>query len=94
MYLSLGAPCFEGGLVPVVGMGAHMVISGIGEFLHCLGHLLLRPEFIQIGAFVLQSVEVPFHRCVRVRTARSPVIRRSVMLATTLRSWRSMMVQL
>ena len=39
-----------------------MVIRGIGEFLHCLVHLLLRPEFIQIGAFVLQSVEVPFHR--------------------------------
>ena len=66
MYLSPGAPCFEGGLVPVVGMGAHMVIRGIGEFLHCLVHLLLRPEFIQIGAFVLQSVEVPFHRCVVV----------------------------
>jgi len=43
-----------------------MVVGDIGEFFYYLVHLLLRPEFIQIGAFVLQSVEVPFHRCVVV----------------------------
>ena len=66
MYLSLGAPCFKRGFVSIIGMGPYMVVDDIGEFLHCLVHLRLRPEFIQIGAFVLQSVEVPFHRCIVV----------------------------
>lgn len=43
-----------------------MVVGGIGEFLHCLVHSLLRPKFVQIGAFVLQSIEIPLHRCIVV----------------------------
>ena len=35
-----------------------MVIGGIGEFLHGLVQLILRPEFVQIRAFVFQSVEM------------------------------------
>ena len=41
--------------------GAHMVVSGISEFLHSLVQLLLRTEFIEVGALVLQGIEVPLH---------------------------------
>ena len=41
---------------------AHIVVGNIGEFLHGLVHLFLRPKFVQIYTFVLQSVEVPLHR--------------------------------
>ena len=58
---SCGAPCFEWRPVPIVGMGAHMVVGGISEFLHSLVQLLLRPEFIEVGALVLQGIEVPLH---------------------------------
>ena len=44
--------------VAVIAVGAHMVIGGIGEFLHGLVQLILRPEFVQIRAFVFQSVEM------------------------------------
>ena len=47
---SCGAPCFEWRPVPVVGVGAHMVVGNISEFLHGLVQLLLRPEFIEVGA--------------------------------------------
>ncbi len=40
--------------VAVIAVWSHMIAGHIGEF-------LLRPEFIQIGAFVLQGVEVPLH---------------------------------
>ncbi len=43
-----------------------MVVGGISKFLHGLVQLLLRPEFIEGGAFVLQGVEVPFHWCIVV----------------------------
>ena len=36
--------------VAVIAVGAHMVIGGIGEFLHGLVQLILRPEFVQIEA--------------------------------------------
>ena len=58
---SCGVPCFEWRPVPIVGMGAHMVVSGISEFLHSLVQLLLRTEFIEVGALVLQGIEVPLH---------------------------------
>ena len=38
-----------------------MVVGGISEFLHGLVQLLLRPEFIEVGALVLQGIEVPLH---------------------------------
>ena len=38
-----------------------MVVSGISEFLHSLVQLLLRTEFIEVGALVLQGIEVPLH---------------------------------
>ena len=38
-----------------------MIVGRIGEFLHSLVQFLLRPEFIQVGAFVLQGVEIPLH---------------------------------
>lgn len=47
--------------VVVIAVRTHMVIGDIGEFLHCLVQFLLRPEFIEAGAFVLQGVEVPLH---------------------------------
>ena len=46
-----------------------MVVGDIGEFFYYLVHLLLRPEFIQIGAFVFQGVEIPFHRRIVVRVS-------------------------
>ena len=58
---SCGAPCFEWRPVPVVGVGAHMVVGNISEFLHGLVQLILRPEFIEVGALVLQGIEVPLH---------------------------------
>ena len=69
-YLLLGTPCFKRGLVSIVGMGAHMVVGDIGEFFYYLVHLLLCPEFIQIGAFVFQGVEIPFHRRIVIRVSR------------------------
>ena len=69
-YLLSGTPCFKRGLVSIVVMGAHMVVGDIGEFFYYLVHLLLRPEFIQIGAFVFQGVEIPFHRRIVVRVSR------------------------
>ena len=38
-----------------------MVVGGISEFLHSLVQLLLRTEFIEVGALVLQGIEVPLH---------------------------------
>ena len=38
-----------------------MVVGGISEFLHSLVQLLLRPEFIEVGALVLQGIEIPLH---------------------------------
>mgnify|MGYP006976469075 CR=1 FL=1 len=38
-----------------------MVVGGISEFLHSLVQLLLCPEFIEVGALVLQGIEVPLH---------------------------------
>ncbi len=46
-----------------------MVVGGIGEFLHSPVHLLLRPKFIQVGAFVLQGVEVPLHWRIVIRVS-------------------------
>ena len=43
-------------------MRAYMVVSGISEFLHGLVQLLLRPKFIEVGAFILQGIEIPLHR--------------------------------
>ena len=39
-----------------------MVVGGIGEFFHSLIQFLLRLKFVQIGAFILQNVEVSLHR--------------------------------
>ena len=47
-----------------------MVASDTGEFLHCLVHLIFRPEFIQIGAFVFQGVEISFHRRIVIWVSR------------------------
>ncbi len=47
--------------VAVIAVWTHMIVGRIGEFLHSLVQFLLRPEFIQVGAFVLQGVEVPLH---------------------------------
>ena len=52
--------------VTVIAVRAYMVVGGVGEFLHCSVQLLLRPEVIQVGAFVLQGVDVSFHRCIVV----------------------------
>ena len=52
--------------VAVIAVRAHMVAGGIGEFLHSLIQFLLCPKFVQIGAFVLKSVEVSLHRRVVV----------------------------
>ena len=38
-----------------------MVVGNISEFLHGLVQLILRPEFIEVGALVLQGIEVPLH---------------------------------
>ncbi len=38
-----------------------MVVGDISEFLHGLVQLILRPEFIEVGALVLQGIEVPLH---------------------------------
>jgi hypothetical protein len=38
-----------------------MVVSCISKFFYGLVQIILRPEFVQVGAFVFQSVEVPFH---------------------------------
>ena len=48
--------------VAIIAVRAHMVVGGIGEFFHSLIQFLFRPEFVQIGAFILQSVEVSLHR--------------------------------
>ena len=46
-----------------------MVVRDISEFLHGLVQFLICSEFIELGAFVLQSVEVPFHRRIVVRVS-------------------------
>ena len=56
------APCFRWCPIPIVGMGAHMVVGDIGEFFHCLVQFLFRPESIQVDAFVFEGVEIAFHR--------------------------------
>ena len=38
-----------------------MVVRDISEFLHGLVQFLLCPEFIELGTFILQGIEVPFH---------------------------------
>ncbi len=38
-----------------------MVVSNISKFLHSLVQFIFRPEFIDVGTFVLQGVEVPLH---------------------------------
>ena len=38
-----------------------MVVRDISEFLHGLVQFLICPEFIELGTFILQGVEVPFH---------------------------------
>ena len=38
-----------------------MVAGDISEFFHNPVQLILRSKFIEVGAFVLQSVEVPLH---------------------------------
>ena len=43
-------------------MVPHMIICNICKFLYGLVQLLLRPKFVQIRAFVLQSIEIPLHR--------------------------------
>lgn len=39
-----------------------MVVGNIGKFLYGLVQFIFRPKFIEVGTFVLQGVEVPFHR--------------------------------
>ena len=41
-----------------------MVVKHISEFLHGSVQLFFRPEFIEVGTFVLKGVEVPPHRCI------------------------------
>ncbi len=43
-------------------MGAQMVVSDVSEFLHCAVQFFFRPEPMQVGAFILQGVEVSLHR--------------------------------
>ena len=38
-----------------------MVVDHISEFLYFLIQFFLRPKLIQVGAFVLQGVEIPLH---------------------------------
>ena len=54
-------PRLVGCAVTVITVWAHVIVGRIGEFLHNPVQLLLRSEFIQVGAFVLQGVEVPLH---------------------------------
>ncbi len=46
-----------------------MVIADIYKFLHCLVESFFCPEFIQIDAFVFQSVKVPLHWCIVIRAS-------------------------
>lgn len=39
-----------------------MVVSDVSEFLHCAVQFFFRPEPMQVGAFILQGVEVSLHR--------------------------------
>ena len=41
-----------------------MIVGNKGEFLHSPVQSVLSLKFIQVGAFVLQSVEVPLHRSI------------------------------
>ncbi len=56
-----GCPRLVWRAVAIIAVWPDMVVDGIGEFLYSLVQFLLRPEFIQVGAFVLQGVEVPLH---------------------------------
>ena len=47
--------------IAVIAVRAYMVVSSISKFLHGPVKFLFRPEFIDVGTFVLQGVEVPFH---------------------------------
>ena len=40
---------------------AYMVVRDISEFLHGLVQFLICSEFIELGTFILQGIEVPFH---------------------------------
>ena len=46
----------------VIAVWAHMAVSGISEFLRGLVQFLLRPKFIEVGAFIFQSIEISLHR--------------------------------
>lgn len=54
-------PCLVWRAVAVIAVRAYMVVRDIGEFLHGLVQFLICSEFIELGTFILQGVEVPFH---------------------------------
>ena len=55
-------PCLVWRAVAVIAVRAYMAVRDISEFLHGLVQFLICPEFIELGTFILQGVEVPFHR--------------------------------
>lgn len=56
--------------VAIIAVGTDMIISNICKFFHRPVHLFLCPEFIQVRTFILQRVEVPFHRRIIIRIPR------------------------
>ena len=54
-------PCLVWRAVAVIAVRAYMVVRDISEFLHGLVQFLICSEFIELGTFILQGVEVPFH---------------------------------
>lgn len=63
-FHALCTPGFKGSFVSIIGMRADMIIGNIGKFLHCLIQTFFCLEFIQIDAFILQCIEITFHRCI------------------------------
>lgn len=54
-------PCLVWRAVAVIAVRAYMVVRDISEFLHGLVQFLICSEFIELGTFILQGIEVPFH---------------------------------
>ena len=57
-------PRFIWSSITIKGVGAHMIIINICEFLYSLIKCFFRSEFIQICALIFQCVEITLHRCV------------------------------
>ena len=61
------ATSFKGRFVTIIRMRTHVIIGNICEFLHCLIQTFFCPELIQICAFILQRIEIPFHGGIVIR---------------------------